>query len=763
MTFRARCPILELNGQLFNLVDGYLETMNAISDKVIAGDYYDPFGCLGIHPDREDPGSIVARTLQPHAAEVSLITGEHRYEMQKIHPDGLFECRIVRSELEHPELEAYDYQYRIVYQSGAVHLHNDPYRFPVLLEETDRYLFNAGTNYSLYNLLGAQLGMHDRISGTLFRVWAPNARAVSVIGHFNGWDRRVHQMRILGSSGIWEIFIPGLVEDELYRFSLRDGSGAVLEKSDPYQFYAETRPQTASVIRNLDRYPWQDHEWQERRNQKPLYDQPMSIYEVHPGSWRRDPDDPQRFLTFRELAEQLVPYVKDLGFTHIELMPVMEHPLDESWGYQVTGSFSVTSRYGVPDDFMYFVDTCHQQSIGVILDWVPAHFPRDPHGLARFDGTALYEHEDPRKGAHPEWGTLIYNYGRQEVSNFLIASALFWLDKYHIDGLRVDAVASMLYLDYAREGGEWVPNCYGGRENLEAIEFIKHMNSVIYQRFPETLMIAEESTSFYGVSKPADQGGLGFGFKWNMGWMNDILGYFAKDSLYRKYHHNSLTFSMMYSLSENFILPLSHDEVVHGKKSLLEKMAGDDWQKFANLRLLLLFLYLHPGKKLLFMGGEFGQRSEWYCKQSLDWHLLNRGSYHHQALEYVRRLNQLYRGQPSLWQLDYDYRGFNWLDIDDQDNSIISFSRAGENPGDHLVCLLNFTPQTFENYRIGLPEFSHYRLLFNSNDEQFGGSSFPLAQTLEPFDEPAGRAPFHGVTAVPPLAGIIFQPIRDQR
>ncbi len=737
--------------------------MKSISREIIAGNYYDPFQYLGVHDDEQDSTIVIARTLQPHASKVSLITDGREWKMKRIHPDGLFECRLVKPDLAYPDLEPYDYQYRVTYPSGDIHLLNDPYRFPVLLGETDRYLFNSGTNYSLYNLLGAQLGLHQKISGTLFRVWAPNARSVAVIGHFNGWDRRVHQMRVLGSSGIWELFIPGLVEDELYRFSIKTAGGTILEKSDPFQFYAETRPQTASVVRNLQRYQWQDQDWQERRNQKSPYNQPLAIYEVHPGSWQRDPDAPERFLTFRELADQLVPYVKKMGFTHIELMPVMEHPLDESWGYQVTGSFSVTSRYGVPDDFMYFVDICHQNNIGVILDWVPAHFPKDPHSLARFDGTALYEHEDPRKGAHPEWGTLIYNYGRQEVSNFLIGSALFWLDLYHIDGLRVDAVASMLYLDYSRQDGEWIPNCYGGRENLEAIEFIKHMNSVIYERFPGTLMIAEESTNFYGVSKPTDQGGLGFGFKWNMGWMNDILGYFSKDPFYRKYHHNALTFSMVYALSENFILPLSHDEVVHGKKSLLEKMPGDDWQKFANLRLLLLYFYLHPGKKLLFMGGEFGQRSEWYCKQSLDWHLMGMGDFHRQTHEFMCHLNQVYLNHPPLWQLDYDHRGFNWLDLDDQDNSIISFSRAGENPGDHLVCLLNFTPQTIENYKIGLPEFTDYDLILNSDAEAFGGSMTTVAGALQPIDEPFARAPYHSLTTVPPLAGIIFKPTHNKR
>lgn len=735
--------------------------MKSLVNEIINNNHYDPFQYLGVHATTDSASTFAVRTLQPHAAAVELVSGGQKWKMSRTHPAGLYECEVARSELEFPELEPYDYQFRVTYKSGEEHLINDPYRFPVLLSEPDRYLFNSGTNYSLYNLLGAQLGLHHKIKGTLFRVWAPNARSVSVVGHFNGWDRRVHQMRVLGSSGIWELFIPGLVEDELYRFNIKTASGDLLEKSDPFQFFGENRPQTASVVRNLDRYEWHDQEWQDQKSNTAPYDQPLSIYEVHPGSWRRDPGHQERFLTFRELAEQLVPYVKEMGFTHIELMPVMEHPLDESWGYQVTGSFSLTSRYGVPDDFMYFVDVCHQHSIGVILDWVPAHFPKDPHSLAQFDGTALYEHADPRKGAHPEWGTLIYNYGRKEVSNFLIASALFWLDKYHIDGLRVDAVASMLYLDYSRQEGEWVPNFYGGRENLEAIEFIKHMNSVIYERFPGTLMIAEESTSFYGVSKPADQGGLGFGFKWNMGWMNDILGYFGKDPLYRKYHHNALTFSMMYALSENFILPLSHDEVVHGKKSLLEKMSGDDWQKFANLRLLLFYLYLHPGKKLLFMGGEFGQRSEWYCKQSLDWHLLEMGPYHRHTQEFVRELNMIYLQQPSLWQLDYDDRGFRWLDLEDQDSSIISFARQGVDPDDHLVCLLNFTPQTHDQYKIGLLENSEYEMLFCSDSEAFGGSGACPEHQVQPIDQPFARAPYHAMIKVPPLSGIVLKPKRE--
>jgi 1,4-alpha-glucan branching enzyme len=741
-----------------NLFFYHVVSMNDLQAAILAADYYDPFHFLGVHdhPDRTD--WVIFRCLHPHAETVELICGDNEYPLERSHPDGLFSISLSRSDLAFPDLDPFDYRYRVTYRSGVQHLINDPYRFPPLLADQDRYLFNFGTNYSLYNLMGAQLGLHHRVSGTLFRVWAPNARAVSVIGHFNGWDNRVHQMRVLGSSGIWELFIPGVVEDELYRFSIRAADGTIREKSDPYQFFGELRPKTASVVRDLNRYSWNDQAWLEGKRSNQPYNRPVAIYEVHPGSWRRDPDQPERFLTFRELADQLIPYVKDLGYTHIELMPVMEHPLDESWGYQVTGPFSLTSRYGVPDDFMYFVDQCHQNDIGVILDWVPAHFPKDDHSLARFDGTSLYEHEDPRKGAHPEWGTMIYNYGRREVSNFLIANALFWLDRYHIDGLRVDAVASMLYLDYSRKDGEWMPNCYGGRENLEAIEFIRHMNSIIYDRFPNTLMIAEESTSFYGVSKPADQGGLGFGFKWNMGWMNDILSYFSKDPLYRKFHHNALTFSLMYAFSEQYVLPLSHDEVVHGKRSLLEKMPGDRWQKFANLRLLLLSMYLHPGKKLLFMGGEFGQISEWYCKRSLDWHLAEQDGDHRSLIDFVRDLNHFYRDNPSLWQLDHDYRGFNWIDLEDQDNSIISFARLAEDGQDHLVCLLNFTPQTISGYRLGLPTGNDYRAVFCSDSVNFGGSSICPEQPFTAYPEPHARADYHTLITVPPLAGVVLKP-----
>ena len=732
--------------------------MNEQIDRLLRAEHYDPFKVLGVHFSGSDKTKAVIRCFQPHARSVLLLIDGREIPMNRVREEGLFEVSVDCEKVTDSELDPYNYQYRITYHDGVEQTANDPYRFMPILGEEDRFLFNFGTNYEIYKHMGAQPGMYSQVSGTIFRVWAPSASRVSIIGDFNGWDGRVHSMRSLGSSGIWELFLPGIGENELYRFEIRTQSGKILIKSDPFQFFGEHRPKTASMVRYLDHYQWNDQEWQESRKNQHPYDEAMSIYKVHPGSWQRDPSDPERFLTFRELADKLIPYVQQLGFTHIELMPVMEHPLDESWGYQVTGPFSLTSRYGMPEDFMYFVDTCHQNNIGVILDWVPAHFPTDEHSLARFDGTALFEHEDPRQGAHPEWGTFIYNYGRKEVSNFLIGNALFWLDKYHIDGLRVDAVASMLYLDYSRNEGEWVPNAYGGRENLEAIEFMRHLNSIIYERYPGTLMIAEESTSFYGVSKPADAGGLGFGFKWNMGWMNDTLSYFEKDPIYRKFHHNNLTFSMMYAFSENFILPLSHDEVVHGKRSLIDKMPGDLNQKFANLRLLFLSMWMHPGKKLLFMGGEFGQWSEWNCKQSLDFHLLQDNELHKDLLLFITSLNELYKKNASLWELDCHHEGFQWMDLEDRENSIISYARYARDRKDHLVCLLNFTPQTFFGYKMGLPSGSDYEQVFCSDQRRFAGSNVSNRVVYKATHERYAQADYHTHVTVPPLAGIVLKP-----
>ncbi len=727
-------------------------------ERLLLADQHDPFTVLGLHFTDHEPRAAIIRAFQPHAESMRLLAGDNgsvipeATPMNKTREEGLFEAIIPNCS------EPFDYQYEITYFNKSVSIIRDPYRFLPMLTDLDRFLFNNGTHYHLYNKLGAQTSTIDNIAGTIFRLWAPSARRVSIIGNFNSWDGRVHQMRSLDNSGIWELFLPAVGQDEPYKFEIRSRDNTVVQKADPFQFYAELRPKSASIVRSLEDYEWHDNEWLTARPHISPYDKPISIYEVHPGSWRRDPDNPSRFLTYKELAEALIPYVKDMGFTHIELMPIMEHPLDESWGYQVTGYYAVTSRYGTPEEFMYFVDLCHQNDIGVILDWVPSHFPTDGHSLGQFDGTAVYEHADPRQGAHPEWGTLIFNYGRKEVSNFLIANALFWFDKYHIDGLRVDAVASMLYLDYARRDGEWMTNRYGGNENLEAIEFMKHMNTVIYERFPNVMMIAEESTSFYGISKPVDEGGLGFGFKWNMGWMNDTLNYFSKDPVYRKYHQNSLTFSLIYAFSENFILPFSHDEVVHGKGSLLNKMPGDKWQKFANLRLLLFLFWMHPGKKLLFMGCEFGQWSEWYCKRSLDWHLLDAEELHRQTQHFVRELNRLYVASPALWEIDFSSAGFQWLDFKDADNSIIAFARFAKNRQDHLVCLFNFTPTPHHGYRLGVPSSAPYREIFCSDYAEFGGSDTKNPDLKEPIHEPFGEAPFHVIVSVPPLGGIILKP-----
>lgn len=723
-------------------------------DRVINSDHHDPFVVLGLHVIEHEPTSAIVRTFLPLAESVRLVADGEKRNMYKMREEGLFEIIVPNY------TESFDYYFEATCYDQSTRKFWDPYRFLPQLSKFDQHLFGNGTHYEIFNKLGSHQTSIQQIKGTIFRVWAPAARRVSVLGDFNYWDGRVHQMRSLGSSGIWELFIPGIGNGDIYKYEIKTQSMDIVEKADPYQILAELRPKTASVVWSLDGYTWEDSEWLSTRGNHSHYEGPMSIYEVHLGSWQRDPLEPERFLNFRELAASLIPYVKKMGFTHIELMPVMEHPLDESWGYQTSGYYAASSRFGTPQDFMYFVDCCHQQGIGVLLDWVPSHFPKDGHILGQFDGTALYEHADPRQGTQPEWGTMIFNYGRKEVTNFLIANALFWLDKFHIDGLRVDAVASMLYLDYGRTAGEWVPNPYGGKENLEAIEFIKHLNSVVYDRFPDVLMIAEESTSFYGVSKPADQGGLGFGFKWNMGWMNDMLDYFSRDSLYRKFHHNSLTFSLLYAFSENFILPLSHDEVVHGKKSLLAKMPGDPWQQFANLRLLLFFLWTHPGKKLLFMGGEFGQLSEWYSQVSLDWHLIEENQAHSDLHTFFAALNNLYLETSALWEQDCNYEGFKWMDFHDIDNSVITFARFGKDPQNHVVCLLNMTPQVIKDYKMGVPENVAYQEIFSSDVTTFGGSDVTNPDKKEPVAEPVGEAGYHVKVTIPPLGGIILKPLR---
>ncbi len=607
------------------------------------------------------------------------------------------------------------------HQQAAAAVEHDPRGF---ISDFDLYLFNEGNHLHVYDKLGSHAETGAR-TGVHFAVWAPNSDRVAVIGDFNGWSGAHHVLRPLGSSGIWYGFIPGLKKGERYKYEIRARhDGALLQKIDPYAFQFEVPPASASIVWDHDGYRWRDGEWMHTRSQwEGWFHQPMSIYEVHLASWRRNPEEGSRFLTYRELAHELVPYVKDLGYTHIELLPVMEHPFSGSWGYQVIGYYAPTSRFGTPEDFKYFIDECHRFGIAVILDWVPAHFPKDAHGLAQFDGTALYEHSDPRQGEHRDWGTLIFNYGRHEVKNFLLSNALYWLKEFHADGLRVDAVASMLYLDYSRDAGEWVPNKYGGRENLDAIDFLRQLNTVTHGEAPGSIMIAEESTAFPAVSRPTYVGGLGFTYKWNMGWMNDILEYAQKDPVYRRYEHRHLTFSLLYAFTENFILPFSHDEVVHGKGPMIRKIPGDMWQQAATLRALYGFMYAHPGKKLLFMGGEFGQTREWSHDRSLDWHLLQEGPYHAGLQRYVQALNWIYSAERALHDVDFEPQGFQWIDCNDGENSVVSFIRKARDPREHVVALLNFTPVPREGYRVGVPEPGFYAEILNSDSAFFGGSN----------------------------------------
>lgn len=623
-----------------------------------------------------------------------------------------------------------------------------------LVSSDDLFLFNEGSHYRLYEKLGAHPIKVNGVEGTYFAVWAPNARQVSIMGEFNGWDKLSHPLRSKGQSGIWEGFIPHVAKGTLYKYYvISHYHNYCVEKSDPLALYNETPPKTASIVWDLD-YNWGDQAWMEKRHTHNALDAPISIYEVHLGSWRRVPEEGNRYLSYRELAPQLAEYVEQMGFTHVEFLPVMEHPFYGSWGYQITGYFAPTSRYGTPEDFMYLVDYLHQHDIGVILDWVPSHFPHDEHGLGYFDGTHLYEHDDPRKGIHPDWNSFIFNYGRHEVRSFLLSSALFWLDKYHVDGLRIDAVASMLYLDYGRKEGDWVPNQYGGRENLEAIAFLRRLNGVVYQEKPGVQTIAEESTAWPMVSRPTYLGGLGFGLKWDMGWMHDTLEYMTKDPIYRKYHHNNLTFRLIYAFFENFILPLSHDEVVYGKGSLLGKMPGDDGQKFANLRLLLGYMYAQPGKKLLFMGGEFGQWREWVHDESLEWHLLNY-PLHLGIKRWVEDLNRLYRDEPSLYELEFEPAGFEWIDCNDVEHSTISFIRKGRSQDDVITIVGNFTPVVRFNYRIGVPQSGFWRELLNSDAREYGGSGQGNLGGVEAAPLPLHGRPYSLTITLPPLA-IVF-------
>jgi 1,4-alpha-glucan branching enzyme len=711
----------------------------------------DPHAVLGAHKRRN--GAVI-RALRPGATAVTalLTASGERVELKQAHAAGLFQATINDATL------PLAYEIEATYGDQGTHTQVDPYVFLPTLGELDLYLIGEGTHERIYELLGAHAKTHQGVDGTAFAVWAPAARSVSVVGDFNYWDGHVHPMRSLGSTGIWELFLPGVGEGHRYKFEILTPDGELRLKADPYARETEPPPQTASVI-TRSHYAWNTGEdaWQEHRAHTLALREPVSIYEVHLGSWRRNPLEENRSLTYAEMAEELSAYALDMGFTHVELLPVMAHPFEGSWGYQVTSYYAPTPRYGKPDDFRAFLQTLHERGIGVILDWVPAHFPRDDWALARFDGTALYEHADPRRGAHPDWGTLVFNYGRHEVRNFLIANALYWLREFHVDGLRVDAVASMLYLDYSREPGEWVPNEFGGREDLEAVSFLKELNELLYGREQGIISAAEESTAWPGVSRPTYVGGLGFGFKWNMGWMHDTLRYLQEDPVYRRYHHNELTFSLVYAFTENFILPLSHDEVVHGKGSLYQKMAGDHWQKLANLRLLYAYMWAHPGKKLLFMGCELGQKNEWDATASLPWELLE--SPEHAGIQaLVRDLNRTYREQPALWALDSEPEGFFWLEPNDADANVVAFARQSPEGRDVLVFIANFSPVPRPGYRVGLPYAGQWREAVNTDSSFYGGSNLGNAGGLR-----AEAVPWHGQrfsveVTLPPLAALWLVP-----
>ena len=709
---------------MVNLQQGH-PISDAISDamlRIINARHHDPFEVLGkhgaIHPARhetDDPATpdTCVRCFLPGARTASLVVQGKPVTMSRVEGTDFFEWYGAAANI--------DVHYQVEWRDRYDQLHReyDPYSFAPQVSDFDLHLFGEGQNWSIYHKLGAHLHQVDGVSGVLFATWAPNAERVSVVGDFNAWDGRQHPMRVRGGSGIWELFIPGLSGGDLYKFEIRNrASGKVFLKTDPYGQMFEHRPKTSSIVPPPSQHQWQDNQWLEQRAQWNWQHAPLSVYEVHLGSWRRGANG--EFLNYRDLAHQLVEYVKPLGFTHIEVLPLTEHPLDDSWGYQTTGYYAPTSRFGTPDDFRYFVDYLHRHDLGLILDWVPAHFPKDGHALAQFDGTALYEHADPRMGEHPDWGTLIYNFSRNEVRNFLLANALYWLKEFHIDGLRVDAVAAMLHLDYSRKDGEWIPNKYGGNENLEAMSFLSELNVLCHGQHPGAIVIAEESTAWPQVTRPTWVGGLGFSMKWNMGWMHDTLEYMSKDPVFRKYHHDQLTFGMMYAFTENFLLPFSHDEVVHGKGSMINKMPGDDWQKFANLRLLYTYMYTYPGSKLLFMGSEFGQWSEWAHWKQLDWHLQD-GHFHQGLLNLVKDLNHLYTASPSLYERSFQHDGFEWIDCHDSEQSVISYIRKG---GDEMtVVVLNFTPTPREHYRIGVPVAGGYRELVNSDSGFYAGSN----------------------------------------
>jgi len=726
--------------------------MDSDAEAILRGDHGDPFAYLGPHALSE--GRWVVRSFQPGAESVALVDPARDAVI------ATAERNADASDLFAIALTArppFPYSLRVRRSSGTVAV-VDPYQFGPWLGETDLYLFREGTHQRVDERLGAHLAVINGIGGVVFAVWAPNALSVSVVGDFNHWDGRRHLMRLHPGAGVWEIFIPGLAEGERYKYEIKSRFGASTRlKADPVAFGAERPPATASIVSRVDAHSWSDEAWLTRRRDRDPYATAMAIYEVHLGSWRRRPEEGDRYLTYRELADTLIPYVKDMGFSHIELLPVTEHPFDGSWGYQPTAMYAPTSRYGTPAEFQSFVDACHRAEIGILLDWVPGHFPNDPHGLAEFDGTHLYEHADPRQGLHKDWNTLIYNYGRPEVAEFLCNSALHWLGCHHVDGLRVDAVASMLYLDYSRRPGEWVPNRFGGIENLDAVALLKRLNETCYSLHPGIVTVAEESTAWPRVSRPTFDDGLGFGFKWNMGWMHDTLAYMSEDPIHRSYHHDKLTFGLLYAFTENFILPLSHDEVVHGKRSILGRMPGDRWQRFANLRAYYAFMYGHPGKKLLFMGNEFAQEKEWNHDRSLDWHLLGEAD-HQGVMNLVRDLNRLYRATPALHERDHDQAGFEWIDASDRDASIISFQRRGRHAGDHVVVVVNFTPVPRQGYRIGAPANVPYREIFNSDHARYGGSGLGNEGPLMPEPRHWHGHPQSLTLTLPPLGAIYLAP-----
>jgi 1,4-alpha-glucan branching enzyme len=717
-------------------------------ERLVRLEHANPHGVLGIHPDGDVRYTV--RAWRPDATAVAAVVDGEEVPLEQVHPAGVFVGTITASELP-------DYRLRVSYGDVAFDL-DDPYRFWPTIGDLDLYLFGEGRHHQLWRMLGAHHREHQGVRGTSFAVWAPSARAVRVVGDFNSWDGRLHPMRSMGSSGVWEVFVPGVEPGAKYKFELLTQDGSLRMKADPMAFGTEVPPGTNSVVA-ADAHAWGDDEWIRQRGSTDQLNRPMSVYEVHLGSWRRVPEDGDRPLTYRELATQLVDHVADLGFTHVELLPVSEHPYAPSWGYQVSSYYAPTSRFGTPDDFRALVDAFHQRGIGVLVDWVPAHFPKDDWALARFDGTALYEHADPRQGEHPDWGTLVFNFGRTEVRNFLLANALWWIEEMHVDGLRVDAVASMLYLDYSRKDGEWVPNVHGGRENLEAVSFLQDVNTVVHGEHPGVLTIAEESTAWPGVSRPVHLGGLGFTHKWNMGWMHDTLEYFSKDPVHRRYHHHQLTFGLIYAFSENFVLPLSHDEVVHGKGSLLQKMPGDRWQQLANLRALYGWMYAHPGKQLLFMGSEVAQDREWSEARSVDWHL-DEAEWHHGIGVLLRELGRVNAAEPALWSGDFSGEGFRWIDANDADQSCISFLRlpVGDVGGRPVACLANLTPVPRYGYRVGLPEGGEWEVLVNTDATVFAGSGTDVGPVLTTEAKEWHGLPHSTVLTLPPLGVVYLAP-----